>query len=620
MASDISKILKSCTVNGARFYKIEIPGEELDKAVSTGEITVFNDEAEIGIFKTEDDRNVMFSISLKLIHKRERAGVLASEKAVEFELSLPETEKVLGSVHTNAWWMEPQFCESLEQLKNRSQGALLKSGNEYIYLLPLNGNNCHCELGEGKVYISVGSMDYDGISGTFLCVSKSDSPYSAIDNAYHFARKNGGIRGKLIEEKEWPEQLKGLGVCTWNMCYKDLTSEKIYRKLDELREKNIPVKWFLFDNGWLQVNGHTLTSFTENRKKIPEGLKECIGRIKNEYGIKYVGVWHTFNGYEMGIDPGSELFEQQKSNLEKAPGGTIVISHDEQKAFDFWDSWHTYLEDCGVDFIKVDSQSTYPILCEGRESNIGFTRINQRALEKSAQKHFGGAVLNCMGMDMLNALERDTALSRTGGDFDPGGDPGRFYRHILQNVWSSLWHGRMYYGDFDMFWSSSGGFLRHESVLRAISGGPIYLSDEIGGTDYENLRPCINEDGSLPVMEHSAIPTEDIIFEDCCESGRLIKIQNEKNGNFALALFTRKPVTGETVRLDCIRGIDAGKEYMVYEYFSKEKVIMKGSDSFSVSLDPGRVLAYSVMPVKDGKYDFFDDRLYFPFAGKGFSD
>lgn len=618
MTADISNILKSCTVNAARFYKIEIPGNELRKAVDGGgREYVFNNEAALTVSKTENDGSVLFSIKLRLIHQRERVGVLASEKAVEFELNLPETEKVLGSTHSNAWWMEPQFCGRFEELKLRTQGALLKCGNEYICLLPLNGENCYCEFGEGRVYLSTGSLEHDEIGGCFLCVSKSGNPFTAVKNAYRFARKNGGINGKLIEEKEWPKQLKGLGMCTWNMCWKDLTSEKIYRKLDELREKKIPVKWFLFDNGWLQEKDRRLISFKENRERIPEGLKECISRIKNEYGIEYVGVWHTFNGYEMGIDPDSELYERQKENLEKMPGGTVVLSRDESKAFEFWDSWHTYLESCGVDFIKVDSQSTYPILCEGRGSGVGFTRSNQRALERSAEKHFGGAVINCMGMDMLNVLERNTVISRTSGDYDPDGNPDRFFKHVLQDVWTSIWHGVMYRSDFDMFRSASDGLFEHESVLRAVSGGPVYISDEDGVTDYDNLRRCINADGTLPLMEHSALPTEDILFEDCFANGRPVKIWNEKNGNFAFVLLARETVRDETIRPDCIPGINPEAEYAVYEYFTGSRFVIKGSGSFRVSFEPGEVRAYSLMPVRDGKYDFLDGRLYFPFAGNG---
>lgn len=613
MKTDFSDMLKSCTVNAARYYKIEIPEDEIEKAF--GSETTFDNDVKLIISKTADEKNALFSINLSLVPGRERPGILASENAVEFELNLPEIKKVFGNSYRDLWWRVPQFCKSFDELNMRTQGALFECDDEYIYLLPLNGENCYCELGKGKAYISIGSLDYNEISGAFLCVSKSDNPYNAIKNAYHFAEKNGGIKGKLIEEKSFPKQLDGLGMCTWNMCYNDLTSEKIFKKLDELREKKIPLKWFLLDSGWLQVNGSKLTSFYEDKEKFPEGMKNCIYKIKHDYGIKYVGVWQTFNGFWMGVDPDSELYIEQKDNLEKMPGGAENPSGDSEKAFKFWNSWHTYLEECGVDFVKVDSQSTYPALCEGRKSNVYYTRSNQNALEKSVKNHFDGAIINCMGMDMLNVLERETAVSRTSGDFDPEGNPHRFYKHLAQDVWNSLWHGRMYFGDFDMFWST-GAFYKHESVLRAISGGPVYLSDAIGVTDYDNLRPCINADGSIPRMEHSALPTMDIIFEDCYESKRLVKVWNEKNGNLALALFTREPVTNETVSLECIPEIDANKEYSVYEYFTKTNIKMKGSDSFSVSLNPDEVRAYSIMPIKNGEFDFFDEKLYFPFAGK----
>lgn len=617
MVFDISRILKSCVINAARMFRTEVSEEELAAAIGNEPIEVgrkSEKEARIMISAVSDENSVLYSIDVELLLHSDRPNLLSSEKSVEFELNLPETESVLGNAHNNIWWMIPQFCRSFDELEMHTQGALLKSGDEYIYLLPLNGDNCFCEFGEGKAYLSIGSLEHSRISGCFLCVSKSLDPYSAIENTYHSARKSGGIKGKLIEEKEFPERLNGLGFCTWNMCYNNLTSEKIYQKLDELRRKNVPVRWFLFDNGWLQIKDGMLLSFKEDREKIPEGLKECIRKIKSEYGIKYVGLWHTFNGYSLGIHPDGELFREQKNNLEKMPGGAISISSDRQKAFNFWDSWHGYLEECGVDFIKVDSQSTYSVLCEGRDSNIGYTRSNTLALEESAEKHFSKTIINCMGMDMLNVLERSTAVSRTSGDFDPNGSSYRFYKHLRQNTWNSLWHGRMYFGDSDMFWTS-GPFYKHESVMRAISGGPVYFSDEIGKTISENLRPCINEDGSLPMMEHNALPTEDIIFRDCFEENRLIKIWNEKSGNFALAVFAKEPVADEEIRLSCIPGIDSNCEYMVYEYFTRTKSIMKGSGSFSISLEPSEVRAYSIMPLKNGAYDFFDEKLYFPFAG-----
>lgn len=614
MAFDISKILKLCVINEARLIRIEVPEDVLSRSIGNEPIEIGKKEGLLQISEVSDGNNILFSVNLQLVHQGEKSNLFASEKSVEFELSLPKTENVLGNAHYNPCWMGPQFCKSFDELSIHTQGALLKNDDEYIYLLPLNGDNCYCEFGEGRIYLSIGSLEYDRISGHFLCASRSSDPYEAIKNAYSFARINGGIKGKLIEEKEFPEMLKGLGFCTWNMCYNDLTSEKIYRKLDELRRKNIPVKWFLFDNGWLQIRDGKLMSFKEDKEKLPEGLKECIRRIKKDYGIKNVGIWHTFNGYGMGIHPDGELYKEQKNNLEKMPGETINLSADEHKAFCFWDSWHTYLEECGVDFIKVDSQSTYPVLCEGKGSNIGYTRSNHMALEKSAEKHFNGAIINCMGMDMQNVLERGTAISRTSGDFDPFGNSYRFYKHLRQNAWNNLWHGRMYYGDSDMFWSS-GPFFRHESVMRAISGGPIYISDETDATIAENLRPCINEDGSLPLMEHNALPTKDILFTDCYEENRLIKLWNEKNGNFALALFAKESVKNEIINLTCIPGIDINGEYVVYEFFSKSQKTMKGSDSITVSLEPSEVQAYSIMPIRNGKYDFFDERLYFPFAG-----
>lgn len=617
MVVNLTDMLKSCTANLPRYHKIEVtendfPGvfDSVPMAVMSGNET----EMFLSVTRISDESSVMFSLDAKINLLRERPSLFESENALSFELDLPGTIHVLGNEHRDLWWMKPQFCSCISELKPRTQGALLETEeHEYIYLLPLNGDNCYSELSEGKVSVSVGSSTYNRIKGSFLCASVNNDPYKAIENAYRFARLHGGIRGKLLSEKEWPEQLKGLGMCTWDMCYHELCSEKVYQKLDELRDKNIPVNWFMFDNGWLCHRDGRLYSFRENKEKFPEGFAECVRRMKEEYGIKYVGVWHTFSGYWLGIEPDSELYLEQKDNLETMPGGQIIPSIDEEKSFRFWDAWHSYMENCGFDFVKVDSQSTYPALCEGSKSNIEYTRSNQKALEKSVYKHFGGGIINCMGMDMENVLERETSISRSSGDFNPR-YPERFFNHLYQNVWNSLWHNQLYFSDFDMFWSDSTEFIRHEGVIHAISGGPVYISDAIGVSNYDNIRPCILEDGSLPLMDHAALPAKDIIFSDCIRENRLFKIWNTCGNNFALALFTDSKIDSEKVELTCIPGVKENTDYLVYEYFSGSFRMMKGSDPLEISLTREEVRAYSVMPVENGQVEWGDNLLYFPIA------
>lgn len=63
------------------------------------------------------------------------------------------------------------------------------------------------------------------------------------------------------------------------------------------------------------------------------------------------------------------------------------------------------------------------------------------------------------------------------------------------------------------------------SLLRAISGGPVYVSDKIGDTSPEVLRPLIYKNGEILMMDHSAKPTEDCMFSNPMETG-VLKLQN----------------------------------------------------------------------------------------------
>ena len=102
------------------------------------------------------------------------------------------------------------------------------------------------------------------------------------------------------------------------------------------------------------------------------------------------------------------------------------------------------------------------------------TRGMHGALEGAAA-YFDGAVINCMGMAAENMFSRpQTAVARNSDDFMPKREDG-FAEHLLQNAYNTPYQGELYVCDWDMFWTSHEDGLRH-SLLRAISGGPVYFS------------------------------------------------------------------------------------------------------------------------------------------------
>ena len=62
-----------------------------------------------------------------------------------------------------------------------------------------------------------------------------------------------------------------------------------------------------------------------------------------------------------------------------------------------------------------------------------------------------------------------------------------------------------------MFWT------KHESarlsgILRSISGGPFYISDEVGNTDASDLSPFADNDGNIRLCDGAALPSEECLF------------------------------------------------------------------------------------------------------------
>ena len=71
-----------------------------------------------------------------------------------------------------------------------------------------------------------------------------------------------------------------------------------------------------------------------------------------------------------------------------------------------------------------------------------------------------------------------------------------------------------------------GGQAEKNSILRAISGGPIYVSNQIGRSRRDLLMPLVLEDGHILRCDRPGMPTAECIFENPINSGKIFKIQN----------------------------------------------------------------------------------------------
>lgn len=78
--------------------------------------------------------------------------------------------------------------------------------------------------------------------------------------------------------------------------------------------------------------------------------------------------------------------------------------------------------------------------------------------------------------------------------------------------------------DWDMFHSKHPAALLH-AAARAVSGGPVYVSDKPGQHDFELLRKLVLPDGSVLRAKLPGRPTQDTLFDDPLRDGKtLLKV------------------------------------------------------------------------------------------------
>lgn len=500
--------------------------------------------------------------------------------------------KGIGIQKNNPFWTSPVFfnshtCKTFENL----QHILTDNGNDlYTHYMPLAGSYGITDM---EILTETQTMQlcfhpyYGGttiIDAPLAIISTASNPYQAVENSFRLAWEQQLILTPPKSLKQYPTQLKGLGWCTWNAFYHDVTADDIKLKLEEFKEKNIPIKWIIIDDGWSQTKDFKLVSFFEDLNKFPQGLKSFIQDIKSNYSIEYVGVWHAFTGYWFGLSP--DFYQnnpEYSSHFTMTPSNLLLPETTEEDAYNFFSQWHHYLKEQGVDFLKVDAQGNALEFLKHSPKCCEKIQFLHNALEKSVSENFDNCLINCMGLNNLNMYSRkNTSIVRNSDDFFPDKQDG-FTSHILQNAYNSIFNSQLYYCDFDMWWSKHFS-AKQSCILRAISGGPIYISDKVGETEAEYLLPLIDEYGNIKRPDDAAKPTADCIFTDPTNS--VLKLYNRFKSFYMLAIFNLSDIEQDVSF--CLKDMfidtsDETQSYRAHFYFAQKDVIMnKNETTFSL--------------------------------------
>lgn len=124
-----------------------------------------------------------------------------------------------------------------------------------------------------------------------------------------------------------------------------------------------------------------------------------------------------------------------------------------------------------------------------------------------------------------------TLVVRNSDDFFPNKEGG-FKNHITQNVYHAVFNDDLCCCDFDMWWTNHVE-ARQSIVLRMLSGGPVYISDEVGETNEKYLKQIMAENGKIIRCENAPKPTADCLFG----YDKVLKIYNKLGDKYIVGIF-----------------------------------------------------------------------------------
>lgn len=500
------------------------------------------------------------------------------------------------------WWTRPYFGKDAFELPPKTQSLLWKTEDEYYHLLPVCDDLVKTELSGNGQGVNITISPYDGGCSNFrtlaFVLGNDTDPFDLSGATTTSALDLLPSAGQTRKYRRYPDMLEYLGWCSWDAFYYEINSKGILEKAQEFKEKKLPVKWFIIDAGWSDDTDMKLKSFGPHKDKFTEGLKAVISQLKAEFGAKWVGVWHTILGYWGGIDPESQLAKEYRDSLYTTKSGNVIPYPEASKAFTFWNAWHSYLKKQGVDFVKVDYQSALVNFLKNNFPIGKAAKEAHEALEASVGKNFDNRLINCMGMAAENIWHRPiSGISRNSDDFYPNNE-GSFKEHALQNAYNSFYTSNFIWGDWDMWWTKHQDSINN-AVLRAVSGGPVYVSDPLNTTEAQKIYPLILSDGRILRCDNPGLPTEDCLFKNPCEEDVPLKVWNKSGIASFIATFNinlqGKRVNG-TISPSDIPRIE-GESFAVYEHFSRKLTLSKREEILDIALEDNNVSLYEIVPM-----------------------
>ena len=541
---------------------------------------------------------------------------------------IPDLDRFTACHRYEPYWMKPAAGARTSEIPAETQSLLarLRTGG-WLLVVPLIGDLFRFSLrgNKGETLDLVGETGdafAPGHGGLAAYVAAGDDPFAlARSGAESVARRLGW--GRLRQEKALPDFVDQFGWCTWDAFYQDVSAARVREGLQRFAAGGVKPRLLILDDGWQStalgpMGERRLTGFSAN-EKFDGDLRRTVRMAKDEFGVETFLVWHSIVGYWGGVDgerlPNYGVVDQTRQFgegvLAHAPSfnqiwwGNVVGFVPRDFVGRFYDDYHATLASQGVDGVKVDSQAVLEAVSTRQGGRIAVSRSYRDALEQSVVKHFGGRMINCMS----NAQEtwygsRQSTLLRSSIDFFPT-MPETHGAHLHTNAQVGLWFGQFMHPDWDMFQSGHEWGAFH-AAGRAISGGPIYVSDKPGEHDFALLRKLVCADGTVLRCADPALPTLDTMCTDPARDGSLLKIWNRHGAAGIVGVFNARlgergnatSLTGAVGPGD-VPGLESSR-YACYAHCARSLAIVEHRARLPVKLEERAFELYTFVPADRG--------------------
>lgn len=435
----------------------------------------------------------------------------------------------------------------------------------FLAILPLVGTETVAWLGgDGATSLLVHAAHFGASDRAFqgelplFASAFADTPYAAAAKAWALAFSHPLLRGLgcLREEKSYPEMFEYLGWCSFEEYKLAINERVIVDALRSLAESPVPVRWALIDDGHIddgsrendpllqtqegvvggpgQTNAATQTrrlhSANPHPEKFPNGWSSIRAIADADPRLRWLGLWLNYNGYwgaiaadhQLGVDVDRHLVSLDPAD----PRSAKLPGEKPGDADAFHAAFMRPVSEHGFDFIKVDNQAANlrfyaesPAVENGVRAAVEF----RHAFEREASARFTG-VIGCMAHNNLCVLHQPKSqVMRCSEDYKKE-DTWRAKHHLHNSFGNMLWMGQTVWGDHDMFHSSDrvAGALMARS--KAISGGPVYLSDHPSNFVRELITPLHLADGRVLRPLAPAVPLPESVFIDPYEDDEAYRV------------------------------------------------------------------------------------------------